>query len=306
MNISPKKIIALSIVTGFITGAIPASALTTIVRGSEGSGQASVQDLALDDIAILSNNPFAPVVGFFNRIPGLFISNPVRDANFKLGIAGHDAGDLRKLLDWAPDNQAALSVSLAKYEGSLTNFDLKLRSLKKTDLGEEADKTLDGMLGRLLPQVRFVDDVRETFTTPADEAALATVDSTLIGALQFIGTNLDTPEAFGKRIVAIVTGRADAATTVRTAVVLQHLVAGISGDKAADTLQVSVLDARKALVADLAKAIIAERGSASPAIAAVMKVSASESVAPTVADIVDRLGDDELRSELEVLTFSAQ
>lgn len=298
MIISTKKLIALSLVAGFVTGAIPASAFTRIVKGSEGLGRASVNELANEDVAILPGNPFHPIIGILSGIRGFFISDSVREVSFKLEIAGRRAGEVRKLLDWASDNEELVSVSLVHYKNSLFDFSSKLRSLKESDLSEDAQEVLNDMTNRLLTQIRFVDDVRDSLVSSADQATLLSIDEILVGALEFIGTNLDNPNAFASRIANLVIHRADAATTIRTAILLKRLAVDIQASELASEM----VEARAILVADLAKALNAldmTLVAANPAIG-LMKVAAPEpaETTPTLADIIDQLADDELKVEI--------
>ncbi|MDO8602096.1 MAG: hypothetical protein Q7R62_03155 [bacterium] len=288
---SAKKLIVFTLIAGFVAGVIPASAFTRIVKASEGLGQVGVKDLALEDIAILPNNPFHFMIGFSNSIKGFFISNPVREASFKLEISGRNAGELRKLLDWVPDNTVALSTSLALYESSLIDFGTKLRSLKASDLGEGAEKTLNKMTGRLLTQVLFVDDIRDSFTSSADKATLEAISDMLEIDLRFIGEKLDRPESFGDRIVNLMTERADAAITVRAAEILPRLVSEISVGEAAQSLKRSILAARQTLITNLIQAMQDESKA----------LTQTETEGPTIIELIDQLAGEVLKAEIYAL-----
>jgi hypothetical protein len=299
-----KKLIVLSLIAGSVTGVIPASAFTTLVRGSEGMGRASVNELASEDVAILPGNPFHFVIGMSNSFKGFFISDNYNEAAFKLEIAGRGAGEVRKLLDWASDNQELVSFSLTKYSRALLDFKAKLNSLKQSDLTEEAAANLNDMIGRLLTQLRFIDDVRDSFTSPADIATLAAIDETLTDALRFIALNLSDVATFGSRIANLVTEGSDAATAVRVIGILAKLVQEVAGVEEANAFVIAIADARSTLIADLARAM-QEEGSAAPAVAA-FKVAAAELpvTPPTITEIVNQLADETLKAEIYALLQS--
>lgn len=304
MNISAKKLIVLSLIVGSITGVIPASAFTSLVRGSEGMGKASVNELASEDVAILPGNPFHFVIGISNSFKGFFISDNFNEVAFKLEIAGRRAGEVRKLLDWASDNQELLSFSLGKYNSALLDFKTKLNGLKQSDLTEEMAADLNEMISRLLTQLRFVDDVRDSFTSSADIATLSAIDEALADSLRFIALNLGDVATFGSRIANLVTESSDAATAVRVIGILAKLVQEVAGIEEANAFVAAIADARSALIADLARAMQEEASAAkaAPAVAA-FKMAAAEApvTPPTITEIVNQLADETLKAEIYAL-----
>jgi len=304
MKISAKKLIVLSLISGFVVGAVPASAFTRIAKGSEGMGRASVNELASDDVAILPGNPFHFVIGISNSFRGFFISNKLSEAAFKLEIAGRRAGEVRKLLDWASDNQELLSLSLSQYDNALLDFKTKLFNLKSSDLGDDSAKDLNVMIGRLLTQLRFIDDARTFFVESADVAMLANIDKTLAESLRFIALNLDETSSFAARITNLVTEDADVATAVRVVGILAKLVQEVAGNEEANAFVAAIADARASLIADLAKAV-REEASSVRAVAALKSVVAEEvDPAPTVTQVIEQLADETLKAEIYALLQS--
>ncbi len=292
-SMTAKKFIVISLVAGFITGSIPASAFTKLVKGSQGLGRASVNDLAYQEVAILPGNPLFFVKGWGENIRGFFIGGEVSEAQFQLEIAGSRAGELRKLLDWAADNESVLSIALVQYRDSLEAFETKLSGLTTEDLGDDAQETLSDMTIRLFTQVRFIDDIRSGFTATADQEVVADIEKLLISALAYIGTELDTPEAFAARIATASTQQADAATAVRAAVILGQLA-----DKVRETssdLAASLIIARSTIIFELAAALAAEQNTANIVMA---KASTFGEAIPSIAEIIDQLADEALKAEL--------
>ncbi len=313
MKISAKKIIVLSLAAGIVTGSIPASAFMSIAKGSDGMGRASVNELAHEDVAILPGNPFHFVIGISNSFKGFFISDKLREASFKLEIAGRRAGEVRKLLDWAADNAELLSLSLSNYNSALLEFERKVRVLSRSDLNEDASAQINEMVSRLLTQLRFVDDIRDSFTASSDVAILATIDQTLAGSLRFIALNLDDTATFASRITSAVTERSDAATAIRVVGILAKIVQDVAGAAEAADFVAAIADAREAVIADLAKAIRAESALVAPetsmAVAAFKKAPAPVNEAPVaskVSDIVNQLADETLKAEIYALLRPSQ
>lgn len=305
MKFSAQKIVALSLFTALIGGVIPASAFTRLVRGSEGMGKASVNELASEDVAILPGNPFHFVIGLGSNIKGFFISNKLDEANFKLEVAGRRAGEVRKLLDWASDNADLLSLSLTQYERSLLEFEAKLRVVEKSDLGDDADAIINEMVSRILTQLRFVDDIRASFVESAEAATLTSIDESLAASLRFIASHLDESSSFGGRIANLVTENTDAATAVRVVGVLAKLIREVAGVTEMEEFVSAIATARDMLIADLANAIRQESGVSAmkmaPSIAAFAAPAPVEQIGPTVSEIVDQLADETLKAELAAL-----
>jgi len=297
--ISPKKIVILSLIAGLVAAALPASAFTSIARGSEGLGRARVEDLANKDLAVLSNNPLYFFKTWRDNIVELFISDDYAEASFDLRKAGERAGEVRKLVDVAPDDAPLLSTSLGRYAAALSSFQTKLTGLQVSDLGEEAESRLTDMTGRLLTQLRFVDDMREVFTADVDAATLAKIEDTLIASLRFIVTDFDTPELFSARIANIVTKNSDAATAVRVTTILAKLIQDVAGTAEAQSLIASVSDAREILVASLADAIRQEGAPAAKVSVMALNIPvATVPSEPKVSEVVDQLADDTLKAEI--------
>ena len=302
MKISAKKVIVLSLAAGIIAGALPASAFTRIARGSEGLGRARVEELANKDLAVLSNNPLYFFKVWGDNLVELFISDEFQEAVFDLKKAGERAGEVRKLVDVASDNAELLSDSLGRYQAALSDFYAQLATLSKTDLGEKADKELTDMTARLLTQLRFVDDVRDVFSSEEDTATLNSIDGSLVSSLRFIALNLDNPESFASRITNIVAENSNAATAVRVVRILAKLIQDIAGTEESDEFISSIAAARERLIENIAEAIRQESfSSAKRAAPAVAAFAANDDVVPSISEIVDRLADETLKAELSAL-----
>lgn len=302
MKISAKKVIVLSLAAGIIAGALPASAFTRIARGSEGLGRARVEELANKDLAVLSNNPLYFFKVWGDNLVELFISDEFQEAVFDLKKAGERAGEVRKLVDVASDNTELLSDSLGRYQAALSDFYAQLATLSKADLGEKADKELTDMTARLLTQLRFVDDVRDVFSSEEDTATLNSIDGSLVSSLRFIALNLDNPESFASRITNIVAENSNAATAVRVVRILAKLIQDIAGTEESDEFISSIAAARERLIENIAEAIRQESfSSAKRAAPAVAAFAANDDVVPSISEIVDRLADETLKAELSAL-----
>lgn len=308
MKISAQKIIVLSLIAGFITGAIPASAFTSIVRGSEGMGKASVSELAGKEVAVLSNNPLHFLKGWRDNFLGLFISDAFEGVLFELKQAGERAGEVRKLADWASDNTEGLSAALVQYKDALQDFEVQLNTLQKSDLSENAEADIADMVSRLLTQFRFVDDMRDLSTDSADQVIFKEIEQILTNALRFIALELDDVKLFSARVANVVTQNADAATAVRVIGILAKLVQEIAGIDEANAFVAAIADARTTLIANLANAMKEEASpvamKAVPATMALGSVPAEANAALTVTEIVDQLADETLKIEIYALLQS--
>lgn len=254
-----------------------------------------MSELASEEVAILPGNPFHFVIGIKANLKGLFVSNAFEEAQLKLEVAGRRAGEVRKLLDWASDNEELLSLALTNYRSALSVFEEKLRAVAVADLGDDAEESLAKMTRHLLTQLRFVDDVRSHFVNEADAEVLAEIDEALVSSFRFVGTKLDTPSDFADRIASFISGESDAATAIRTIGVLAGVIRDVAGTDGMNDFVAAIAKARDMLIADLAAAIRSESS-----IAVFAKVS-DEAQAPSVSEIVDLLADETLKAELALL-----
>ncbi len=203
-----------------------------------------------------------------------------------------------------------LSTSLGRYQAVLLDFKAQLMTLHKADLGEKADQELTNMTARLLTQLRFVDDVRDVFTSEKDAAILASIDETLISSLRFIATALDTPELFSSRITNIVIENSNVATAVRVIRILAKLIQDVAGTDESDEFVSAIAASREALIGALADALRQESAfsakKSAPAIAALSAAPVEDDAVPSVAEVVDRLADETLKAELSALLGGGQ
>ncbi len=287
MKISPIKLIAFSSLATFLVSSVPVSALTKLARANNQMGQVTVNDLAKEDVAILPGNPFHFMIGLSSSIKGWFVSSGVKEVGFKRDIAGRRAGEVRKLLDWAADNNVLLGRALGEYRESLFAFKTKLAQLGVDDLGSDPEAFLNTTVGDLLTHLRFVREISDSFGAVGDQATITGINNILTDSLHFITTNLD--DSFEERAIRLTLEQADAAITIRTILSLDQIIVRLGAEASDTTLFTDEITAiRQALVADLAN------GLTGPALA----TAPAETEGPSLADIIDVIATPALQAEI--------
>lgn len=234
----------------------PAFSLAKVSKAATDDAPVAVVDLASEDIAILPGNPFHGMIGVLAGIRGWFINDRMQDADFRLQLAGRRAAEVRKLLDYAKDNDELLSKALSQYKASLSDFEVKLKKVKNEDVSsEEGFEMMRGMVGRLFMQLRFMSEVESTFDSSADQATVATINESLENALRIIAERLGANDkSLADTAISVISPAENPAKALRSAGAISKMMVRLAA-AGEDEFVAELVSIHDALIAAAAQAL---------------------------------------------------